>query len=120
MKRRGIKGTDVYLGIMLLGTIWYITFAAYVYYKTSSWPPTEITIGWWILMLYEVFALLRVQMVKQGEPDQHGIISGTYTSVKNWINSKAAIELPDTEIDIEIAKEQVGKHGESSEQTDKP
>ena len=107
VKRRGIKGTDVYLAIMLVGTVWFIWFAAEEYHRDSVWFPPEITIGWWILMLYEVFALLRVQLVKQGEPDQHGIIAGTYNKVKDWVNSKAPIELPDTEIDVEIAKKQV-------------
>ena len=113
-KRRGIKGTDVYLAIMLTGTVWFIWFAAKTYGETGAWFPSEITIGWWILMLYEVFALLRVQLVKQGEQDSHGIISGTYNAIKGWVNSKAPVELPDTEIDIQIAKEQ------SNDQIDKP
>ena len=106
-KRRGVKGTDIYLAIMLSGTIWYVWFSASTYEKTGSWMPVEITTLWGILMLYEVFALLRVQLVKQGETDNHGIISGTYKAVKSWVNSKAPIELPDTEIDVEIAKTQL-------------
>lgn len=112
-----IKGTDVYLSIMLAGTVWYVWFCADVYERTGSWMPDLITILWGILMLYEVFALLRVQLVKQGEKDQHGIISGTYNSVKNWISSKSPIELPDTEIDVKIAQQQYEE--DSNGKTDK-
>ena len=106
-EKRGIKGTDIYLAIICILVIWYVWFSALTYERTGAWMPTEITIGVWILALYEVFALLRVQMVKQGEHDKHGIISGTYNAVRNWINSKSPIELPDTELDVVIAKEQM-------------
>lgn len=101
-----IKGTDIYLAAICALVIWFVWFSAKVYETTGAWFPLEITIGVWILGLYEMFALLRVKLVKEGEPDKHGIIAGTYTAIRNWINSKSPIELPDTEIDVQIAKEQ--------------
>lgn len=108
-KHRGIKGTDVYLAIICALVVWFVWYSAQVYHENGVWFPLEITIGVWILALYEVFALLRVKLIKEGEPDEHGIIAGTYTAVKGWINSKAPIELPDTEIDIQVAKEQTNE-----------
>lgn len=102
---RKIKGTDVYLAIMLGFWIWYIWFQAQTYEETGSWLPELLTIGTIILLFYEVFSLLRVHLIKEGVDDR-GIITGTYNKIKLWANSKAPIELPDTEIDVQIAKEQ--------------
>lgn len=106
-EKRGLKGTDVYLAVICALVIWYVWFAAHVYEKTGSWPPLEITIGVWVLALYEVFSLLRVYLVREGESDKHGIISDATSKAKGWLNSKSPIELPDTEIDIQIAKDQM-------------
>ena len=105
--RRGLKGTDVYLAVICGLVIWYVWFAAEVFKETSSWPPVEITLGVWVLALYEVFSLLRVYLVREGESDKHGIISDATSKAKGWLASKSPIELPDTDIDIQIAKEQM-------------
>lgn len=115
-KHRGIKGTDVYLAIMLGFWIWYIWFQAQTFEQTGSWLPELLTIGTIILLFYEVFSLLRVHLVKEGIDDR-GIIAGTYNKVKSWANGKVPIELPDTEIDVQIAKEQKET---TDAQTDKP
>lgn len=112
MKRK-IKGTDVYLAIMLGFWIWYIAYQEYTYEQVGQWLPESLTIGTIILLFYEVFSLLRVHLIKEGVDDR-GIVAGTYNKIKAWANSKSPIELPDTEIDVEIAKEQ------ANAQTDKP
>lgn len=114
MSKLKIKGTDIYLACICALIIWFVWFSAKVYEATGAWFPLEITLGVWILGLYEMFSLLRVRLIKEGEQDEHGIIAGTYTKVKNWINSKSPIELPDTEIDIEIAKEQANAQADKS------
>ena len=120
-ERRGIKGTDVYLAVICGLVVWFVWYSAQTYHEDGAWFPIEITIGVWILALYEVFALLRVKLVKEGEPDEHGIIAGTYSRIKGWINGKAPIELPDTEIDVEIAKQQEQSRQEDANgQIDKP
>lgn len=105
-KPHKIKATNVYLAIMLGFWVWYIWFEYRTYADLQVWLPESLTIGTIILLFYEVFSLLRVRMVKEGIVDEHGIIAGTYSKIKAWANGKSPIELPDTEIDVEIAKEQ--------------
>lgn len=106
MKRR-IKGTDVYLAIICAMVIFYVVFFGLLYKSINAWPPAEITVFYFIVPIYEIYSLLRVRMVKEGEVDEHGIIKDSFSKVKTWINGKSPIELPDTEIDVEIAKNQI-------------
>lgn len=87
--------------------MWYVYFSAQVFHEDSAWMPIEITIGTILLFLYEMFALLRVKMVKEGETDTGGILKKTSEKVKNWVGNKLGVEMPDdVDTDIEIITEQ--------------
>lgn len=103
-KRRGVKGSDIYLMAMYAGWIAYIMFAAFTFYKTGAWFPVEMTIGTVLLFLYETFALYRLAKAKEGEKDERGILSKAHETVKGWVSPRIGIDcVPDLEDEIKEA-----------------
>lgn len=116
-----IKGTDVYLAVMLAFIIWYIERNAALYAEWQVWFPELITIMVAILILYEIYSLVTFGLLKDGTIEQAGIIRGTYQIVRNWVNSKLPgnLSLPDTATDIAL-KQAEPKEETDGKQTDKP
>lgn len=109
-KRRGIKGSDIYLLAMYAGWIAYIMFAAFTYYKTHAWFPIEMTLGTVVLFLYETFALYRLKLANEGIKDTRGILKSTTDSARSLFEGKLGVNgTPDLEFEISEAE---GKHHE--------
>lgn len=100
-KRRGIKGSDIYLMAMYAGWIAYVVFAAFTYARTGAWFPVEMTIGTVILFLYETFALYRLALANEGVKDRRNVLGRMSETVKGWVAPRAGLDcVPDLEDEI--------------------
>lgn len=119
-KPHKIRGTNFYLVLMTALIIWYIERSAMLYHEDGTFFPELLTIGLLVYVLYELYSLLVIRKIKEGVTEQYGIIRGTYQVIKNWLNSKLPIQLPDTELDIEFKKqdEKENSHGGQTKQAD--
>lgn len=105
-KRRGLKGSDVYLMAMYAGWIAYVVFAAFTYYKTGAWFPLEMTIGTVLLFLYETFALYRLAIANEGVCDKRNVLGRAHDAVKGWVAPRTGVDgLPDLDDEIREAND---------------
>lgn len=104
-KRRGLKGSDIYLLAMYAGWIAYIVFAAFTYYHTHAWFPLEMTLGTVVLFLYETFALYRLKLANEGVRDTRGLLKSASDTARNFVGSRLGLDgVPDLEDEITDAE----------------